>query len=74
MCISLMLAALIGVLIPLIFNMFNIDPAVASGPFITTVVDITTLIVYFTFAIYFIEIISPNMVGFARLGLEGVLA
>ncbi len=74
MCISLMLAALIGVLIPLIFNMFNIDPAVASGPFITTVVDITTLVVYFTFAIYFIDIISPNMVGFVKLGLEGVLA
>lgn len=48
MSISLMLSALLGVLIPMVFNFLHIDPAVASGPFITTVVDVMTLIIYFT--------------------------
>lgn len=73
MCISLMLASLIGVLVPLIFHILDIDPAVASGPFITTLVDITTLIIYFTFSLYFIDIISPDMVGIASFKLKGVL-
>ncbi|MDD4568551.1 MAG: magnesium transporter [Tepidanaerobacteraceae bacterium] len=63
MCISLMLAALIGVLVPMILHLLNIDPAVASGPFITTLIDISTLVIYFTFAFYFIDIISPDMIG-----------
>ena len=73
MSISLMLASLMGVLVPLIFHIFNIDPAVASGPFITTLVDITTLIIYFTFSLYFIDIISLDIVGVVSFGLKGVL-
>ncbi|MEW5768350.1 MAG: magnesium transporter [bacterium] len=47
---SLSLAAFIGALFPLIFNRLNIDPAIASGPFVTTVMDITGLTVYFILA------------------------
>ena len=41
-------AALFGTFIPLILNKNNIDPALATGPFITTVNDILGLIIYFS--------------------------
>jgi magnesium transporter len=34
----------------------NIDPAVASAPFITTTVDITGLTIYFSMATYLIAV------------------
>lgn len=55
MGIALMLSAFIGVLVPVIFNLLKIDPAVASGPFITTIVDACTLLIYFTFVSYFLR-------------------
>ena len=71
MAIALMISALIGVLVPLIFHLLNIDSAVASGPFITTVVDISTLIIYFTFSVYFIDLISVGMPGMTSLWIKG---
>lgn len=41
-------AALFGTFIPLALNKYDIDPAVATGPFITTTNDIFGLIIYFT--------------------------
>ena len=41
-------AALFGTFIPLILERYNIDPALATGPFITTINDILGLIIYFT--------------------------
>lgn len=41
-------AAIFGTFIPLILNKNNIDPALATGPFITTVNDILGLIIYFS--------------------------
>ena len=41
-------AAIFGTFIPLILNKYNIDPALATGPFITTVNDILGLIIYFS--------------------------
>jgi magnesium transporter len=66
MCFSLMIASLIGVLVPLTFRILNIDPAVASGPFITTIVDISTLVIYFSLSIYFIDILSPDVVSIGK--------
>ncbi|MBB6450953.1 magnesium transporter [Geomicrobium halophilum] len=48
--LTLSVAALIGAIFPLIINKLNIDPAVASGPFITTLNDIIGLLIYFTIA------------------------
>lgn len=50
---TLIVATLSGALIPLIMQRFNIDPAVASGPFITTLNDITSVIIYFGLATVF---------------------
>lgn len=40
-------ASLFGTFVPLILNRFKIDPAVATGPFITTINDILGLSIYF---------------------------
>ena len=45
-----MLGNLVGALLPFIAKKFRIDPAVMSGPFITTVVDILGLLLYFEVA------------------------
>jgi len=42
-------ATLIGALIPLLLEKLNIDPALATGPFVTTLNDIIGLIIYFGF-------------------------
>lgn len=43
-------ASLIGTLIPLILERFRVDPALATGPFITTTNDLIGLFLYFTIA------------------------
>ena len=48
--LSLAVSTLSGALIPIIINSFKIDPAVASGPFVTMINDILALSVYFTLA------------------------
>ena len=45
--IVIMFAALFGTFIPLTLQKYNIDPAVATGPFITTISDILGLLIYF---------------------------
>jgi magnesium transporter len=46
------LAATTGTLLPLIFTRFKIDPAIAAGPFITTINDVINLTVYFSIATF----------------------
>lgn len=45
-----LLASLLGTLIPLILHKLGFNPALASGPFITTTIDLLGLAVYFTVA------------------------
>ncbi len=47
---TLSVATVIGATVPLIINKLKIDPAIASGPFITTINDILGLLIYFTVA------------------------
>ena len=49
-CASMIIAATIGSLVPLILNRFDIDPAVATGPFVTTAIDILGVALYFLIA------------------------
>ncbi len=44
------ISAVIGSTIPLLINKLKLDPAIASGPFITTVNDIVGLLIYFSIA------------------------
>ena len=48
-------AALIGTSVPLLLNKINIDPALATGPFITTFNDIVGIVFYLGIATIFLE-------------------
>lgn len=50
MLITVSLSTVIGTIIPAIISKFKIDPAVASGPFITTINDSISLVIYFSIA------------------------
>lgn len=53
--ITLIIGTLAGTVIPLILYKFKVDPAVASGPLITTINDILSLLIYFGIATIFIS-------------------
>lgn len=44
----IVVSALVGTFVPLILDRYSIDPALATGPFITTMNDILGLFIYFT--------------------------
>ncbi len=51
---SMSVAALVGSLVPMVFERINIDPAVATGPFVTTSIDIISVFFYFQIATIFL--------------------
>ncbi len=54
MLITIVIAKLIGAMLPLLAKKCRLDPAVVAGPFITTIVDVVSLTVYCAFAIWFL--------------------
>ncbi len=46
--VVIVFAGIFGTLIPLILNKYKIDPALATGPFITTLNDVLGLFIYFS--------------------------
>lgn len=53
--LTLIIGTLAGTIIPIFLYRINIDPAVASGPLITTLNDIFSLIIYFGIATAFMH-------------------
>jgi magnesium transporter len=53
---SMSVAALVGSLVPMGFARINVDPAVATGPFVTTAIDIVSVYFYFQIATAFLGI------------------
>ena len=49
-------AALLAVLLPMIFERLKVDPAVATGPFVTTAIDIFGVLNYFVIASWIYEL------------------
>ena len=47
---TVMFAAIIGAALPIIFRRLKLDPALMSGPLITTIVDIAGVFIYFKIA------------------------
>lgn len=43
--VSMVVSSLVGTLIPMLFHKIHIDPAVASGPLITTTNDLVAMVV-----------------------------
>ncbi|TNF09334.1 MAG: magnesium transporter [Bacillota bacterium] len=52
--LTVIIAPIVAIVIPLTLKSLKIDPAVASGPFITTVIDVGALFIYFGLATLFL--------------------
>ena len=50
MAAAIVLSALLGAVVPMGFRGLGIDPAVSSGPLITTLNDVLSLVIYFAIA------------------------
>ena len=50
MVVTILIAKFVGCTLPMIAKKIGFDPAVMASPFITTIVDAISLIVYFAFA------------------------
>ena len=46
----MIIAATIGTIIPMLFKRFRIDPAITTGPFVTTAIDVFGILFYFIIA------------------------
>lgn len=53
MCMSMILAAALGTMMPIILFKLGADPAVATGPFVTTSIDIIGILILFNIASVF---------------------
>ena len=49
--LSMLISGFIGTIIPIVLQKMNIDPAVASGPFITSINDVTAIVIYYGIAL-----------------------
>ena len=54
MFVTVVLAKLIGAMLPLLAKKCKLDPAVVASPFITTIIDVLSLTVYCFFAVWFL--------------------
>ena len=52
--LAMLISSLVGTLIPMFFHKIHIDPAVASGPLITTVNDLVAVVTYYGLAWFFL--------------------
>ena len=50
LCVTVIIAKIVGGTLPLVAKVLGADPAVMASPFITTIVDAVSLLVYFMFA------------------------
>ena len=50
LCVTVVIAKFVGCTLPLLAKRLGFDPAVMASPFITTIVDALSLLVYFLFA------------------------
>ena len=54
--ITVIFAKFIGSILPLCAKKLGFDPAVMASPLVTTILDAVVLLVYFTFAVFFLKI------------------
>ena len=50
LALTIVIAKLIGCILPMCAKRIGLDPAVMASPFITTLVDATSLVIYFKIA------------------------
>lgn len=49
-CANMAVAATVGTTIPLLFKRINVDPTIATGPFVTIAIDVLGILSYFGLA------------------------
>lgn len=54
--LTIIVGAVLALIIPIVLDKLNADPAVASGPLITTLIDIASVFVYFGLATLFLGV------------------
>ena len=47
---AMVISSMVGTLVPMFFHKIKIDPAVASGPLITTINDLVAVVTYYGLA------------------------
>ena len=57
MAAAILVASLMGTLVPIVFKRLGVDPAVASGPFVTTANDITGILIYLSISTFLLKYI-----------------
>jgi magnesium transporter len=57
MAAAIVIASLMGTLVPIVFKRVGVDPAVASGPFVTTANDISGILIYLSISTLFLKYI-----------------
>lgn len=50
MILTVLMGSVVGLILPFVFTKLNLDPATASAPLITTIADISGVIIYFSIA------------------------
>lgn len=55
MIVTVTFATTLGSTLPILFKKMKLDPAVISGPLITTILDISTLLIYFEISRHFLS-------------------
>ena len=60
LAVSMLLSSVAGTVVPILFKKLNVDPAVASGPLITTVNDLVAVVTYYGLA----WVLLINVMGF----------
>ena len=50
LCVTVIIAKAVGCILPMVAKVVKLDPAVMASPFISTIVDALSLLVYFLFA------------------------
>lgn len=56
-------AAIYGAFVPIVLDRFNIDPAVASGPFVTASNDISAMLIYYGISLALIRLYSSGILS-----------
>ena len=54
----IVVAAIFGTFIPLLLDKYKIDPALATGPFITTLNDVVGLFIYFSIGLFIFSLLK----------------
>ena len=52
--VAMVVSSMIGTIVPMFFHKIHVDPAVASGPLITTVNDLVAVVTYYGLAMVFL--------------------